>query len=191
MNRRKAIFSLLMLGAGTIATYTGYKLYQVNKKPNLLFLDENEDTIAALTDNIIPRTDTPGAIDTGSPAVVISMLKNNADRKTQNNFIQGLKDLLDYTKSNFDKPFPQLPFATQQKILTLFYEKGKNFEGNLGKAKNKILGKSFFDILKQYTTIAYCTSKDGATVGLAYNYIPGKFEGCVPLGVAQKSWATK
>lgn len=191
MNRRKAIFSLLMLGVGTVATYSGYKLYHVNKKPNLSFLDEQADLIAALTENIIPRTDTPGAIDTGSPAILILMIKNNADRKTQNNFIDGLRDVIDYTASNFDKPFHQLPFATQQKIVQRFYEKGKNYSGNVGKAKNKFLGKSFFDILKQYTSIAYCTSKEGATMGLAYNYIPGKFEGCVQLKAGQKSWATK
>ena len=191
MNRRKAIFSFIMIGAGAVATYSGYKLYQVNKKPNLSFLDENTDLIAALTENIIPRTNTPGAIDTGSPAIVIAMIKNNADRKTQNNFIDGLQDVKNYTANNFDNPFAQLPFASQQKIVQRFYEKGKNYEGNVGKAKNKFLGKSFFDILKEYTSIAYCTSKEGATLALAYDYIPGKFEGCVPLKAGQKSWATK
>ncbi len=191
MNRRKAIFSLLALGAGAVATYSGYKLYQVNKKPDLFFLDANTKLIAALTENIIPRTDTPGAIDTGSPAIVIYMIKNNADRKTQNNFIEGLKELVDYTKNTYNQPFPQLPFATQQQIVQRFYEKGKNYSDKIGKAKNKLLGKSFFDILKQYTAIAYCTSKDGATIALAYDYIPGKFEGCVPSKAGQKSWATK
>jgi hypothetical protein len=191
MNRRKAIYSLMLLGAGTVATYTGYKLYQVNKKPNLMFLDEHVDLIAALTENIIPRTDTPGAIDTGSPAILIAMIKNNADRKTQNNFIDGLKELINYTTSKYDQPFATLPFATQQQIVQVFYEKGKNYAGKSGKVKNKILGKSFFEILKQYTSIAYCTSKEGASIGLAYDYIPGKFEGCVSLSPGQKSWATK
>ena len=195
MNRRKAIYSLILLVAGTVAgtvvTYTGFKLYQVKKKPNLMFLDEHEGLIAALTEIIIPRTDTPGAIETGSPAILIAMIKNNADRKTQNNFIDGLKELLDYTNSKYDQPFNKLPFATQQQIVQVFYEKGKNYSGKSGKVKNKILGKSFFEILKQYTSIAYCTSKEGASIGLAYDYIPGKFEGCVPLMAGQKSWATK
>ena len=191
MNRRKAIYSLMLLGAGSVATYTGYKIYQVNKKPNLMFLDEHVDLIAALTENIIPRTDTPGAIDTGSPAILIAMIKNNADRKTQNNFIDGLKELLHYSTDKNDQSFATLPFATQQQIVQVFYEKGKNYAGKSGKVKNKILGKSFFEILKQYTSIAYCTSKEGASIGLAYDYIPGKFEGCVPLRPGQKSWSTK
>ena len=191
MNRRKAIYSLMLLGAGSVATYTGYKIYQVNKKPNLMFLDEYVDLIAALTENIIPRTDTPGAIDTGSPAILIAMIKNNADRKTQNNFIDGLKELLHYSTDKYVQSFATLPFATQQQIVKVFYEKGKNYAGKSGKVKNKILGKSFFEILKQYTSIAYCTSKEGASIGLAYDYIPGKFEGCVPLRPGQKSWATK
>lgn len=191
MNRRKAIYSLMLLGAGSVATYTGYKIYQVNKKPNLMFLDEHVDLIAALTENIIPRTDTPGAIDTGSPAILIAMIKNNADRKTQNNFIDGLKELLHYSTDKNDQSFATLPFATQQQIVKVFYEKGKNYAGKSGKVKNKILGKSFFEILKQYTSIAYCTSKEGASIGLAYDYIPGKFEGCVPLRPGQKSWSTK
>ena len=145
MNRRKAIYSLILLVAGTVITYTGFKLYQVKKKPNLMFLDEHEGLIAALTEIIIPRTDTPGAIETGSPAILIAMIKNNADRKTQNNFIDGLKELLDYTTSKYDQPFASLPFATQQQIVQVFYEKGKNYTGKTGKVKNKIFGKSFFD----------------------------------------------
>ena len=79
----------------------------------------------------------------------------------------------------------------QTDVVRHFQKKGKNFSGIWGKAKNKLLGKSFFAILKEYTTIGYCTSKPGATETLAYDYIPSKFEPCIVINSSQKSWATK
>jgi len=76
-------------------------------------------------------------------------------------------------------------------VLTLFEERGKNFKGILGKAQNRFLGKSFFTTLKEYTVEGYCTSEMGATRGLAYIHIPGKYLGCIPMQPGQKVWATK
>jgi hypothetical protein len=191
MNRRKAIYTLFLLGTGTAVIYSGFKFYQANKKPDFSLLDEHADLIAALTENIIPRTDTPGAIDVNCADTLIFMIKYNADRKTQNNFIEGIRDLLSYTASKYERPFQSLPFASQQQIMLHFYEQGKNYSGKMGKVKNKLMGQSFFDILKQYTSIAYCTSKEGATVTMAYSDIPGTYAGCVPLKAGQKSWSTK
>ena len=48
---------------------------------------------------------------------------------------------------------------------------------------------SFFKILKDYTMTGYFLSEVGATQALAYEKIPGGFQGDLPLQPNQKAWA--
>lgn len=191
MNRKKAILSMFVLGGGLAATYSGYKFYSIAKEPDFSFLDSNVALLADLAETIIPRTSTPGAKDVQAEKFIIELIKKAADKKIQNNFIEGLKDVDGYAKDQFEKNFSALGVQQQQLVVAHFARRGKNFSGLLGKVRNKLLGKSFFDILKYYTTVAYCTSRQGATQTLAYDYVPGKYQGCVQLSPRQKSWATK
>ncbi len=191
MNRKKAILSMFVLGGGAAATYSGYKFYTIAKTPDFAFLNNQKAFIADLAETIIPRTNTPGAKDVKAEEVIITLIKNGANKKTQNNFIEGLKDADRFAKGKFGKVFTSLTVPEQKSVVEHFSQKGKNFSGLLGKVKNKLLGKSFFDILKYYTTVAYCTSRQGATETLAYDYIPGSYQACIQLSPRQRSWATK
>jgi hypothetical protein len=179
------------LGGGATAVFTGYKWYGIHKKPDLSFLDAHQALVADLAETIIPATDTPGAKQAMVHLTVISMIKEVADRKTKNIFIDGLKDVEHYSNSHFSHSFSELTAAQQIEVVGHFRDEGKNYSGMIGKIKNKFAGKSFFHILKEYSTIAFCTSKNGATKTLAYDFIPGKFEPCLQMTPGQKSWATK
>jgi hypothetical protein len=48
---------------------------------------------------------------------------------------------------------------------------------------------SFFKILKDYTLTGYFLSETGATQALAYERVPGGFQGDIPLKADQKAWA--
>ena len=48
---------------------------------------------------------------------------------------------------------------------------------------------SFFKILKDYTLTGYFLSEIGATQALAYERVPGGFQGDLPLAANQKAWA--
>ena len=48
---------------------------------------------------------------------------------------------------------------------------------------------SFFQILKDYTLAGYFLSEIGATQALAYERVPGGFQGDLPLEPNQKAWA--
>ena len=48
---------------------------------------------------------------------------------------------------------------------------------------------SFFKILKDYTLTGYFHSEIGATQALAYERVPGGYQGDIPLTADQKAWA--
>lgn len=191
MNRRKAILSIFLAGGGVATGFSGYKWYHIHKTPDIGFLENNAPLVADLAGVIIPATDTPGAKAAMAHTVIIAMIVKVADRKTKNVFIDGLKAVEQYSNAQYNTNFTLLSKAQQQLVVTYFRAKGKNYAGLLGKIKNKFLGKSFFHVLKEYTTIAFCTSKTGATQTLAYDYIPGGYKACIPMAAGQKSWATK
>jgi hypothetical protein len=191
MNRRKAIGRMALTGAGAALAWGGYKWYDWTKTPDLQYLEQQKELISALAGAIIPATDTPGAKEAGVGDFIIIMIRDCTDRMSTNHFIDGLKDLVQYCRNHFDKPFEQCSAPDQQTVLHYFEKKGTPYRGIVGKAQEAYLGRSFFSTLKKYTVEGYCTSQSGATRGLSYLYVPGSFHGCIPLQPGQKTWATR
>ena len=191
MKRRKAIVRIFLIGGGAVATYSGYRWYTWTRKPNLEWVNTQRELISSLAEAIIPKTDTPGAAEAGVADFIITMIHDCTGLKTQNKFIDGLKDLSDYCQSEFHKPFTSCTTEQKLSVLAHFEEKGRPLRGIFGRAQNKFLGKSFYTTLHEYTISGYCSSEAGATLALRYLAVPGKYLGCVPLGQSQPSWATK
>jgi Gluconate 2-dehydrogenase subunit 3 len=191
MNRRKAIARIALIGSGTAAAYSGLKWYELKKAPDLAYLLQRRELLADLAETIIPATDSPGAKEAAVQDFIIMMIRDCTEIKTQNKFIDGLKELEHYCEAEYHHPFNLASDQEKHTILKYFEEKGKSYKGIFGKVQNRLTGKSFFNTLKEYTAEGYCTSEAGATKGLAYIPIPGKYLGCVPMQQGQKSWATK
>ena len=191
MNRRKFISSLFILAGGAAATYYGSKYLELTDSPDINFLDQHKELIGDLAETIIPATDTPGAKEALVHEYIIHMIKHERDVKVQNNFINGIKDVEEYAFIEYKLPFQKLSKEQKITVVRYFQKEGENFTGKLGKLKNKVLGKSFFLILKEYTCIGYCTSMLGVTQGLAYQAIPSKYLAITNYSSGQKSWATK
>jgi Gluconate 2-dehydrogenase subunit 3 len=191
MKRRRAIWSIAFLGGGTIASIGIFKWFDWHKKPDISYLGSQKKLLEALTETIIPTTDTPGAIEAGVPDFILKMVTENMNIVAQNRFIDGLKAVESYAEDTFGKSYIQCSEEQKNTIMRYFEEKSKPLEGIAGKVQRKVLGDPFFPILKEYTCIGYCTSMVGATQALAYTLVPGRFVGCVPMTPNQKSWATK
>jgi hypothetical protein len=191
MNRRKAIGRIALTGAGAGLLLAGYKWYDWTKTPDIRYLEQHRGLITALAETIIPATDTPGANEAGVGDFIVVMIRDCTDRMSANHFIDGLKELAQYCRNQFDKPYDQCSASDQQAVLHYFEKKGTPYKGIAGKAEEAYLGRSFFTTLKKYTVEGYCTSQAGATRGLSYQYVPGSFHGCIPLQPGQRSWATR
>lgn len=117
-------------------------------------------TVAAIADLIIPRTDTPGAIDVGVPQFIAARLAANPELSQR--FRKGLEAFEAESHTRFQEPFHQLTQQQQMDLLTAAQDT------------------PFFKLIKQLTVDGYYTSKDGLTKELGWhgNTFLTEFTGC-------------
>lgn len=134
------------------------------------FFNESEmRTLTALVDVILPETDSPAASAAGTHYFVDLAIPACATPAAQKTFRSGLKDFAGYAKLAPGQQVEKLK-ARAAKDVPLPYDE------------------SFFRILKDYTLTGYFLSEVGATQALAYDKIPGGFQGDLPLQPNQKAW---
>lgn len=191
MDRRTSIKSLIVFVSVGLSSFSFYKWTAFNSAADVSLLEQKKHILAELAEVIIPRTDTPGAKDAKVEEFIIGMLKYCTEPKAQHNFLNGLADLEQYVLKNYNGDF--VSCTEKQKIAVLrYYEDKTVYKSSLvNKVNNKLFGIPFFVSLKQLTVQGYCTSMTGAQQGLAYDYIPGTYQACIPLINNQRSWATK
>lgn len=192
MNRRKFIKTGIIAGSVSVLGFGGFEYYSLFRKPDYGYLDKKERLIEALCETMIPKTETPGAAEAGAHHFVTYAVKNILNRKEANTFIEGLKDIESFCSFHFELPYTEC--TNVQKIKAIQSSSVFRIKRNhplLLKASNKVIGRSFEDLLRDLTAIGFCTSEKGATLALAYDPIPVDYFGCIPLAKGQRSWATK
>ena len=191
MKRRNAIARISFWGVSSIAVIGGVNFFYSNKHYPIGSLKEHKELISILTDLILPRTETPGAKDANVSETLIKIVENCFDSKSQQTFINGLYDIEEYTKSTYGILFKDCTINIQNTILQKFEKKEQINIRVISKIKNKLFGLGFFSILKELTVECFFTSEIGATNALNYDYIPGKYIGCLNIPSNQKCWATQ
>jgi hypothetical protein len=135
------------------------------------FFDEAElETVRLLVDLILPETDSPSASVAGTHYFLDLALPACATPAAQRTFREGLKS------------FAGLGTMSPQKRVAALTARA-----NADQALE--YDASFFKILKDFTLSGYFLSETGATRALAYERVPGGFQGDLPLAPGQKAWA--
>jgi len=190
MKRRTAIGGILGLAGIGYASVMGVHFIMENSNHDRGKLAAHFNLIAELAEVIIPTTTSPGAKSAQVQDYIINYMEDCASRKEYNNFLNGLNDLHERCENTYGCNFEDCT-AEQKTQLLENLDNSWNSKGLLMKINNKLLGRSFFNILKTLTIEGYCTSYIGATKHLEYNPIPGKYIAITTLKMNQKSWATK
>jgi len=136
----------------------------------------NTALVTALADTLIPRTDTPGALQAGVPATFDAMLRDWASPAHRAGFIAALGAIDTAAKAKAGKPFALLPAAARKSFLTAY--DAEHF------AKDAEYGR-----LKALLVSLYYLSEKGATVELRYEHAPGAWEASIPLTAQTRAWA--
>jgi hypothetical protein len=191
MNRRKALRNILLLTAASTSVIAVVKLMTPQKAPDLKKLRSHEDLITEMAETIIPATSTPGAKAANVTPFIIAMIEECTPPKQQIRFIEGLDEVNRYARKNFHHPFVSCTSAEKQQIVDHFEKRDRPYKAIAGKISKRLVGDSFFTIMKAYTVNGYCNSMLGSTRGMAYDHVPGKYEGCTTLTQGQRCWATQ
>jgi len=135
------------------------------------------ETIAALAERILPRTDTPGAIDVGVPAFIDLMVGKYFSADERRMFTAGLAEFDAVSAAKHQGAFASLPIAQQDALLM-----------ELAVASQK-KDKTFCHQIRELTVVGYFTSENVGRNVLHYDPVPGRFDACVPLSeVGNRSW---
>ncbi|MDN3642974.1 gluconate 2-dehydrogenase subunit 3 family protein [Lutimonas halocynthiae] len=190
MNRRKAIGGILGLAGVSYASVIGVSHFKENSTESRGKLAAHANFLAELVDVIIPATSTPGAKMAGVQDYIINYMEDCSSSKEYTNFLNGLNDLHERCENAYGCNFEDCS-ASQKNELLENLDNSWYSKGLLMKINNKLLGRSFFNLLKTLTIEGYCTSFMGATKHLEYLPIPGRYKAITSLQTNQKSWATK
>jgi hypothetical protein len=167
MNRREAVTRVAWLlgGAFSAPTLQAMNRWEQHIANGIItnrtgsFLTETQREIVARTaELIIPRTDTPGALDVGVPDFIDLMLRDCYKKPAQDAFVSGLGEL---ERKSF------LTLSPDQQTATL-----KQIEADSQKSS----APTFWLITKELTLLGYYTSELGVKASFDYQPIPGKFE---------------
>jgi hypothetical protein len=139
------------------------------RKPSY-FTESEMRTLRGLVDLILPATDSPSASAADTHFFIDLAIPACARPLAQKTFRAGLKTFSGIERRPPEKQAADLRARAAQD-MALPYDQ------------------SFFKILKDYTMTGYFLSEIGATQALAYEKIPGGFQGDLPLRPGQKAWA--
>lgn len=134
--------------------------------------------MTALSERIMPTTDTPGAIAAGVPAYIEKLLADWSLPEDRVPIIAGLDAIEARSRNDFKVAGATATPAQQDALLTL--------------AMNDQLpgGADFFENFRQLVLTGYFTSEIGITQEREYLPVPGQYDGAYPYSKIKKVFAS-
>jgi gluconate 2-dehydrogenase gamma chain len=194
MNRREALRRTAFLMGGALSAPAILGVMKgctakptINWKPEFLSNDQGI-LISRVADIIIPKTDTPGAVEVGVPGFIDQMLKDVYSKEEQQSFMNGLKAFEERAEKEIGDVFIEASEEEQVAFVTKVHKEAVEANRSTSPAPPK----PFILMTKELTMLGFFTSEAGATQVLQYVPVPGAYKGCVPLSEAGngKTWAT-
>jgi Gluconate 2-dehydrogenase subunit 3 len=157
----------------------GYKLRTLTPHLN--------ETVIAMTEQIIPATDTPGAKAARVNEFIDVILTEWATSDERAHFLAGLEDTDKQSQKFFGKNFvdassdQQLAQLRAIDDVTLAGRVARAHHGNHVEPPDQQLKGDFWEVFKRITVHGYYTSEIGFSQELKLQIIPGAQHGCQPL----------
>jgi hypothetical protein len=172
VNRRTVLKQLAIVSAGIALSPS---LVGCSSKPSLLFktikiTKDEEELLKLFADTIIPKTDTPGAIEVNAHLYSAKMIDDCMEKKDQAKWLTGLRKFATSADEKAGGGFASMNKDERENFLTQFEEK-KFTDADLV---------FFYDTTKYLTIRGYTTSEYYLTKQ-GFSLIPGRFQGCVAV----------
>jgi gluconate 2-dehydrogenase gamma chain len=201
MNRREALKQAALLMGGTLCACSilgiekgycaGASLSTARRTS--VFTAPQLEVVSRVAEIIIPRTDTPGAIDVGVPQFIDLMLNDVYTQKDRDRYQAGLADLEAAAQSEGGTGFVALASTQQLALVRRFHQAAVAEERQRPRGPDDHPQRPFILLTKELTLLGFFTSQVGATQVLQYAAVPGSLHSCIPIGQAGngKSWAVQ
>lgn len=196
MNRRKAIRKAgLMAGTSAIIPSFLALLQSCREEPRLdwkpLFFNEAEARfIAALVETILPRTDTPGALDVKVDIFLDKVFAKTYDEGAQLRIRSDIDRFNTDCKQTFGDEFVGLNKDDQAAVLQATEPNSGEINGGVwGTVVGKQEPVGFYRSIKSMALWAYLSSEEIGENVLSYDPIPTVYQGCIPLSDVGNSWS--
>ena len=180
ITRREAIRRAALLAGVALSPELVTFVARAQTAPAKSYLTAAQQAIvSAAAERILPRTDTPGAIDAGVPAFIDRCYGEFMGPDDQKLLVAGLQEIETAAKSAQSASFASLKPDQQDAVLRAV---AKAQEGRTP---------SSFALLRSTTILGYFTSEAVGKNVLHYDPVPGAYDGCVPIDqVGRRNWTT-
>lgn len=196
MNRRDALRKTALLAGTAAAAPTLLSLLQSCAKQDRLtwtpqFLKEDQARfISAFVDTILPKTETPGALEVKTDIFIDLVYAKAYDKQGQENVVKEIEKFNSDCKSKYGDVFADLSMEDKTVCLKEHEAKSPKFNGRVwGTAVGNQEPVGFYRSLKSMALSAYFSSEEIGKNILSYDPIPGEYLGCIPLSEVGNSWS--
>ena len=196
MNRRDAIRKTGLIAGASLLVPSFLSLLQSCKsEPRLdwqpLFFTEDEARfISALVDTILPRTETPGALDVKVDIFIDKVFAKTYDAEGQQKVRAEIAQFNEDCKKNFGAAFADLDEKDRAKALNAAEANSGKFNGAVwGTAVGTQAPVGFYRSLKSMALWAYMSSEEIGEKVLNYDPVPQEYKGCIPLSDVGNRWS--
>jgi hypothetical protein len=142
--------------------------------------------VGSVADAIIPRTDTPGALDAGVPLYLDGMMASWASDATRTNHRAALQTVATRLREIGGRDIERLPRPAQWAAVARMDDEAYAQPAATGSAPTP--GTRYI-ALKSLIGQVYYATEIGATQELHYELVPGHWLADIPLSQAGRTWA--
>jgi hypothetical protein len=200
--QRREVLKILAAGAAlpvftpSVAAFFREAQAQVGAAYKPRTLNPQQDaTVVAVVDLIIPATDTPGAKAARVNDFIDVILTEWATDTERQDFLNGLTGIDKQSNDLYGKNFTAasaeqqttLLRALDDSVMGAHIEKHRRHGNTVPEERDKQLRDSFWYVFKGITLHGYYTSEIGFSQELNQQIIPGAYHGCVPLTVGKRA----
>lgn len=144
-----------------------------------LFTADQKKLVGAISERIMPTTDTPGAIAAGVPDFIEMMLVDWYEAADRTEFLTGIGVIDGRARLRFAREFAGITPYEQDEILTTAMNR-----------QIPALPAAFFEHCRQLVLTGYFTSEVGCKQERVYVPVPGRYDGRYPYDQVRRIFSS-
>lgn len=191
LQRASLVLGYAVTGSSAAALLSGCQIDpSLNWSPRLLTAQQLI-TVRSMADHLLPATSTPSASDVLVERFIDQVLRDFTPVADQQTFLTGLTAFETACQTTYGRSFTALSTDERDQIFARYEKESPGLAPNVwgGQLTDVVEPPSFYRMFKQMTLTGYFASERVGEQLLAYDPIPGPFEGCIPLSRVGKAWA--